>query len=139
MASVNTQFSIAVHLLTAIASREGLVTSEALAGSVNTNPAFVKRTLAKLSKASLISAVSGKSGGCELAKKPKEITLLDVYRAVEAPSTFAIHDYPAVKSCEISCNIKGVLGGVLSTAQRSFENDLSKTTVADVLTKILSA
>ncbi|RYZ77134.1 MAG: Rrf2 family transcriptional regulator [Proteobacteria bacterium] len=139
MASVNTQFSIAVHLLAGIATREGLVTSEALASSVNTNPAFVKRILAKLSKAALVNAVSGKSGGCELARKPKDINLLDVYVAVEAPSTFAIHEYPSVKSCEVSSNIKGVLGNVLDSAQRSFEKDLSKTTIADVVAKIRSS
>ncbi|RZA04294.1 MAG: Rrf2 family transcriptional regulator [Proteobacteria bacterium] len=136
MASVNTQFSIAVHLLAGIASRDGLVTSEALSMSVNTNQAFVKRVLAKLSAASLIRTVSGKLGGCELAKKPRDISLLDVYQAIEAPGTFAIHQYPAVKSCQVSSNIKAVLGGVLESAQKSFEKDLDRTTIADVVARL---
>src|SRR6476469_9554078 len=100
MASVNTQFSIAVHLMAGIASREGYVTSDGLAESVNTNPAFVKRILAKISKAALIRTHTGKLGGCELARKPEQITLLDVYSAVEAPRTFAIHQYPVNRGCE---------------------------------------
>lgn len=136
MASVNTQFSIAVHLLTGLASREGSLTSEQLSESVNTNPAFVKRILAKISKASLIRTYSGKAGGCELAKRPDKITLLDVYRAVEAPMTFAVHDYPVNRGCEISSNIKHVMGDVADGAQRAFEQELKKTTIADVLRKI---
>jgi Rrf2 family protein len=136
MASVNTQFSIAVHLLAGIGSREGFVTSEALAESVNTNPAFVKRILAKISKAALIRTSTGKLGGCELAKKANEITLLDVYSAVEAPNAFAIHKYPVNRSCEISSNIKAVMGEVSRRSQKAFELELRKTTIADVIRKI---
>lgn len=136
MASVNTQFSIAVHLMAGIASREGLVTSEALAESVNTNPAFVKRILSKLSKASLIHTHSGKQGGCELARRADQTTLLDVYSAVEAPKTFAIHNYPVCRSCEISTNIKKVMGEVSDKSQNAFEKELAKTTIADVIRKI---
>jgi Rrf2 family protein len=139
MASVNTQFSIAVHLMAGIAHREAIVTSEALAGSVNTNAAFVKRILAKLSKASLIHAVSGRSGGCELARKASDISLLDIYRAVEAPRAFAIHDYRTVGACQVSANIKPVMGEVLTRAQRAFEQDLAKTTISDVVRKIRAA
>lgn len=138
-ASDNTQFSIAVDLMAGIASREGTVTSEALAKSVNTNAAFVKRVLAKLSKASLIHTSTGKSGGCELARKAKDITLLDVYSAVQAPKAFAIHEYPVCKGCKISANIKQIMGDVLVGAQRSFEKDLEKTTISDVVEKIRAA
>ena len=119
-----------------IASREGTVTSQALAKSVNTNAAFLKRILAKLSKASLIRTSPGKSGGCELARKAKHITLLDVYAAVDAPQAFAIHSYPVNRGCEISSNIKPVMNDVLAGAQKSFERDLQKTTIWDVLVKI---
>jgi Rrf2 family protein len=136
MASVNTQFSIGVHLLAGLASRDGLVTSEALAESVNTNPAFVKRVLAKMSRASLIITHTGKSGGCELARRPEKISLLDVYLAVEAPRTFSVHNYPSNKGCVISRNIKDVMGEISDDAQRAFEAQISKTSIADVVRKI---
>jgi len=75
VASVNTQFSIAVHVLAAIAHHEGVFTSEVLAGSVNANPVFVKRILVKLSKAKLVKTTVGKSGGYDLARSPKSISL----------------------------------------------------------------
>ena len=138
MASVNTQFSIAVHVLAGIANHEGIVTSEDLARSVNTNPAFVKRILSKLSKASLIRTFSGKSGGSELARKAKDITLRDVYSAIQAPKAFAIHEYPVSRGCEVSANIKPILCDVLASSQSSFEKELERTTIADVVKKIRS-
>src|SRR5688572_31613023 len=136
MASVNTQFSIAVHVLAAIAHHEGVFTSEILAGSVNANPVFVKRVLVKLSKAKLVKATVGKSGGYGLARNPKSISLLDIYSAVNPPNAFAIHAYPKTKACVVSCNIKEVMNDVLVGTQNAIAKDLSETTLADVVSKI---
>jgi Rrf2 family protein len=136
MASVNTQFSIAVHVLAAIAHYEKSFTSEVLAGSVNANPIFVKRILAKLSKAKLVEATVGKAGGYKLIKNPKNISLLDISHAVNAPSVFAIHTYEKKKWCVVSNNIKEVMGEVLVGTQKAVENDLKQTTLADVVLKI---
>ena len=138
MASVNTQFSIAVHVLAAIANYKTSFTSEVLAGSVNANSVFVKRILVKLSKAKLVTATVGKSGGYDLARSPKSISLLDIYSAVSPPSAFAIHTYAKSKGCMVSCNIKEVMGEVLIDTQKAVENDLKRTTLADVVSKIRS-
>jgi len=97
--AVNTQFSIAVHILAGLAcgcDQEG-VTSSHLAASVNTSPSFVRRTLAKLSKAGLVETTTGKAGACWLAKDAKNISLLDIYEAVDAPKAFSIHEYSEQK------------------------------------------
>jgi DNA-binding IscR family transcriptional regulator len=70
---------------------------------------------------------------------PKQITLLDIYRASAAPPTFAIHSYPVEKRCPISCNIKGCMSSVLKKAQDSFENSLDGITLADVVGEIRRA
>jgi Rrf2 family protein len=138
MASVNTQFSIAVHVLAALANYERAFTSEILAGSVNANPVFVKRILVKLSKAKLVTAAVGKSGGYDLAKSPKSISLFDIYAAVEPPNAFAIHTYEKKKWCVVSNNIKEVMTEVLEGTQKAVESDLKRTTLADVVSKIRS-
>ncbi|MGH8506565.1 MAG: Rrf2 family transcriptional regulator [Stenotrophobium sp.] len=136
MASVNTQFSIAVHVLAAITHHEGVFSSEILAGSVNANPVFVKRILVKLSKAKLAKTTVGKSGGYGLARSPKRISLLDIYSAVNPPNAFAIHAYPKTKECVVSCNIKEVMSDVLAGTQEAVSRDLKQTTLADVVAKI---
>lgn len=136
MASVNTQFSIAVHVMAAIAHHDGVFTSEVLARSVNANPVFVKRVLVKLSKAKLAKTTVGKSGGYGLARSPNRISLLDIYSAVNPPDAFAIHAYPVSKECIVSSNIKEIMNDVLVGTERAVHGHLSQTTLADVVSKI---
>src|SRR5262245_39416848 len=134
--AVNTQFAIAVHLMAGLAFRgpDEPTTSAQLAMSVNTSPSFVRRTLAKLSKAGLVQTTTGKSGSCRLARDAKRITLIDIFRAVEAPKPFSIHHYPEIKQFPFSCNIKGVLENVLDKSQAAVEKTLGGITLASILT-----
>lgn len=135
--ATNTQFSIAVHLMLALGINcERQATSSQLASSINTSASFVRRILSKLSKANLVATTTGKSGFCLLAKKPEEISLLEIYQAVDAPKTFAIHEYPVQGSCAVSCNIEAVMQKVLERAQNSFEGSLGDTTLAEVIADI---
>ncbi len=135
--ATNTQFSIAVHLMIALGYGSGRqATSGELASSINTSPSFVRRILAKLSKSGLVSTTTGKSGFCLLAKKPEDISLLEIYKAVDAPQTFAIHDYPVQGKCMVSCNIESVMRKVLTSAQNSFEGSLGDTTLAELIADI---
>ena len=136
MASNNTQFSIAVHVLAAIAHYERSFTSEVLAGSVNANPIFVKRILAKLSKAKLVKATVGKLGGYALAKAPESISLLDIADAVNPPSVFALHTYEKKKWCVVSSHVRDVMDEVLDGTQKAVEDDLGRTSLAAVVAKI---
>jgi Rrf2 family protein len=136
--AANTQFAIAVHLMAGLAFRcsEESTTSAQLAMSVNTTPSFVRRTLAKLSKAGLVQTTTGKSGCCRLARDAKRITLIDVYRAVDAPKAFAIHNYPELKQCPVSCNTKDVLENVLDKSQTAVEKTLGGITLASIITEM---
>lgn len=135
--ATHTQFSIAVHLMIALGFDAGKqATSGALAESINTSPSFVRRILAKLSKAGLVSTTTGKSGACVLAKKAEEISLLEIYHAVGAPPTFAIHTYPVQNSCPVSCNIEPVMRNILRKAQNAFEGNLAETNLAEIIGEI---
>ncbi len=137
MASVNTQFSIAVHILVALGTANEEMTSTRLADSVNAYPTFVRRILSKLSKAQLVKTTTGKSGCCCLNKKSSDITLLDIYEAVEAPKVFAIHEYPSSKNCSVSKGIKFCMENVLKKTQKAMESSLDKTTLQDVIKDLL--
>lgn len=132
--AVNTQFSIAVHIMAGLGHKCGQdITSTKLASSVNTSPSFVRRILAKLSKAGLIDTAQGKAGACWLAKNPSRISLLDIYQAVDSPKAFAIHKYPEKKPCLVSCHIKTSLEKVLNKTQKSLEGTLDKISLASIL------
>ena len=137
MSASNTQFSIAVHLMASLGfMKESEATSRQLAKSINTSPSFIRRILSKLSKAGLVDATPGKTGACRLGRKPKDIFLLDIYKAVGVPRSFSIHDYPAQKTCLVSCHIKISMEKVLNKAQKSFEEGLNKISLAQVIADI---
>jgi Rrf2 family protein len=137
MSVKSVQFTVAAHIMAALGFYHGKELSSAtLAASVNADPTFVRKSLSKLSKAGLVVTTRGKSGACVLARAPKRITLLDIYRASAAPPPFAIHSYPVEKRCPVSCNLKECMSGVLSQVQDSFERSLAKITVADLVRNI---
>jgi Rrf2 family protein len=135
--ATNTQFSIAAHIMACLGHAAGEeVSSAAIAGSVNTSASFVRRTLAKLSKADLVKTATGKGGACWLARRASDISLLDIYRAISAPKAFAIHQYPVEKHCAVSCHIKSALGRVLNETQQAMEQRLSRISLAQVISDL---
>src|SRR3984957_17511142 len=140
MSATSVQFTVAAHIMAALGFRhDEEIPSAMLAESGNAGPPFVRKTLSKLSRAGLIVPTRGKNGASRLTRSPKQITLLDIYRASAGPPTFAIHSYPVEKRCPISTNIKGCMSSVLRKAQKSFENALDGITLADVVGEIRRA
>ena len=137
MSATSVQFTVAAHIMAALGDRHGEeISSATLAESVNADPTFVRKSLSKLSKAGLVVTKRGKSGSSVLARPPRQITLLDIYRASAAPPAFAIHSYPVEKKCPVSRNLKECMSGVLSQAQGGFEKTLARITLADLVGQI---
>jgi len=137
MSVKSVQFAVATHVMAALGYYQGEeISSAILAESVNADPTFVRKSLSKLSKAGLVVTKRGKSGASMLSRSPRQITLLDIYRASAAPPAFAIHSYPVDKRCPVSCHLKECMSGLLSQAQSSFERSLAKMTLADLVGQI---
>jgi DNA-binding IscR family transcriptional regulator len=130
---ISTRFSIAVHILSLIAVSSGNCTGDFIAGSVNTNPVIIRRIMGMLKKAGLLEVRAG-VGGASLRKRPDQITLLDVYRAVnvtEENQLFRIHEKPNYK-CPVGRNIELVLQSELKEAQSAMEQRLAHTTLSQL-------
>ena len=112
------------------------MSSEALARSVNTNPAFVRRLLGALAKAGLAESQMGQGGGALLARPEEKITLLDVYRAVEDQNLFALHRGGPNLECPIGRNITPILEAEISDAANALERSLASTTLADIAGRV---
>ena len=137
MSVKSVQFTVAAHIMAALGYYHGEeISSAVLAESVSADPTFVRKSLSKLSKAGLVETKRGQSGASVLARPPRLITLLDIYRASAAPPAFAIHSYPVDKRCPVSRNLKECMSRVLSETQNSFEKSLAKITLADLVGQI---
>lgn len=80
----NTRFATAIHIMTLLEkSPQEWLTSEWIAGSININPAIVRKEMSVLREAGLIISRQGKEGGSMLAKNPESISISDIYLAVK--------------------------------------------------------
>lgn len=135
----NTQFAIAIHILTLLAQAPGeQVTSTEMASSVNTNPAFLRRILGDLARARLVTSQAGVNGGWSLLREPAAITLLEIYRAVDEGHLLAMHHHPN-PNCPIGGVIQSTLEAYFGEAETAFERTLAQQTLAQVLQTALAA
>ncbi|MFF2016055.1 Rrf2 family transcriptional regulator [Paenibacillus sp. NPDC058177] len=132
--NISTRFAVAIHILTLIDSnKDGKSTSEWIASSVNTNPVVIRRITGMLNKAGLVDVRPGVAGA-KLARDPEQITLLEIYKAVNAVeegSLFAVHEHPN-PDCPVGKNIAGAIVPVFGRAQTAMENVLQGVTLAEI-------
>lgn len=132
---ISTKFTIAIHILTAVEYFGGSmkVTSDLLSASIGSNPVIIRNIMSDLKKAGLIETKRG-PGGITITRPLDQITFYDVYEAVEKNKTelFNFHNNPN-PACPVGRNIHAALDDKLAEAQKDFEDDLRKFTVADVV------
>src|SRR5438132_3114866 len=108
--AANSRMTVAVHALAwmALAQRQGhaVLTSDQVAASVNTNPVIIRRSLGDLRRAGLVIVRHGTGAGWSLARTPAEISLLDVYDAVERDPLFGMHRTEPNLECAVGGGIR---------------------------------
>lgn len=127
---------MAIHVLACIDTFKDdyKVTSDFLAGSVNVNPVIIRRLLQQLKAAGIVDVTRG-SGGTHILKPLDQITMLDLYRAVESVDDgelFHFHENPSTK-CPVGRNIHNVLDNRLLQVQKAMEDEMSKINMADII------
>ena len=109
---ISIKCSVAVHCLIFIHEAKGIakVTSNLLAESTGSNPVVIRNILSALKKAGLIT-VPRVTGGAELCADPSQITLYQIYSALEpdgVTSIIGIHPCDG-RPCPVAQNIRKVL------------------------------
>jgi Rrf2 family protein len=136
---VNSRFTVALHVLCLLAHQPAQpLTSEFIAGSVNTNPVVIRRILATLRKAGLVKSRPGVAGGWELVGQPSAITLGRVYQLIRPGTVFALHTNKPNPRCPIGKNVQQGLLGHYRKAQAALEHELARATIAGVLHDVLA-
>jgi len=129
--AANSRLAVGLHALTVLAYRApSVLRSEDIAFSVRTNPVVIRRVLARLARGGLVESIRGKTGGFKLARDPKEITGLDVYRALEPGGLFAQHARAPEPRCEVSRAMKDLLDHTFRGLDQAVEQRLRRITIA---------
>ena len=136
---ITSRFTIAVHIIAFVDyfGEECQVTSRMMAGSINANPVIIRGLISYLNEAGLLRSKRGVKG-IHLAKPLSEISLYDVYQAVdciEEEGMFCFHKNPN-EECPVGRNIQQILNPRLQEVQQSMEEELKRNSLADIMEEL---
>ena len=92
--------------------------------------------MCELAQGNLVISQTGAAGGSRLARKPEQITLLDVYRTVDSPGVFSLHRQQPNRRCEVGGSIGPVLEDVRRRIDSAIEQVLAGITIDDVVVRL---
>lgn len=118
---MNIDFAIGLHIVGFLASHsDELVSSNTLAKTFGTSPVVLRRILARMNKAGLVSTQRGAHGGSKLARDATDMNLKEVYESVSNHmEVFARH--PQGEGA-----ISSVLGGFINEFYLDAETEMFK-------------
>lgn len=135
---MNSRFSLAVHVLTLLASNpDERLTSEFLAQSIGTNAVVIRTMLAKLRRAGLVTSKSAGGGGWRLSLPASDITLDRVRQAAMEGEAAKMHRNSPHPNCAVGRDVRNVLVDVYARANEAMDRELAEFSVAGILADVL--
>lgn len=129
----STKLSDSLHLLVFVATeRDRDLSSTAIAKSLAANPSSVRQLMGRLRRARLITSVTGHARP-ELARPDRDISMLDVYRAVEGDRPLLHLDTHTNPECGVGVNVQHVIGERFDDVQRAAERAMSSVTLEQII------
>ena len=108
------------------------LTSAQIAKSVKTNPAYIRQLMAALKRAGLISNTQGQANAC-LTRPADQITMLDIYRAVEGDKPLLHLDVDTNPECGIGIHVQLSIGDFYREIQETAEQKMREITLQDII------
>lgn len=133
----NSRLATAIHVAGMLSFAEQMpLTSEAIAQSCNTNAVVIRRIIGLLTRHGLVTVKMGTGGGARLTKNPSDITLAEIYEALEEKEIFDVPQFNENFHCEVGKIVRPVLADVLRQAEQGLIEKLNNITLAEVIEKI---
>lgn len=121
--------SMALHAIAFLADQpKEQVANKDIAAALQVSETHLSKVMQRLAKAGLVSSNRGPHGGFRLARAADQVTLLEVYEAIEGPlpSGYCLIGSPV---CD---GDKCILGHLLKDLNREVRSYLENTRLADV-------
>lgn len=133
---ISMKCSVAVHCLLFIWEAQGKVrvTSTLLAESTGCNPVVIRKILSALKKAGLITVSKGPKG-VRLCREPAQITLYQIYSALEPnglTTLIGIHPCDG-RACPVAKNIRRVLQRPYHQIEEAIAHTMDNITLASMV------
>lgn len=130
------KLSDAVHLLAYIEIfPDDDLSSRAIARSIVTNPSMVRSLMMDLRKAGLLKTKQG-SAEPELAKQPKEISLYDIFAAVDMDHHLLHVDEDTEQKCLVGGNIQTSLAKAYAEVEEAAFAKMREISLQEIVDQI---
>lgn len=136
---ISVKCSTAVHMLLMIAvpPAGGKVTGDYMAGSIGCNPVEIRKLLSALKRAGLIDVARG-TGGATLLHAPGDITLYDIFSAVDHASLdelIGVHTHPTA-ACPFGRNIQQILSEPYAEIGNAIRTEMQQIKLSQLLDRL---
>lgn len=108
------------------------LTSARIAESVKTNPAYIRQLMSALKNAGIITNTQGRAKAC-ITRPPEQITLLDIYRAVEGEKPLLHLDIDTNPECGAGIHVQLAIGDFYREIQDAAEQKMAAITLQDII------
>jgi DNA-binding IscR family transcriptional regulator len=137
------KFATATHVMLLLAHAGAdtpakALSSAYLASSIGANAVVVRRVLAGLAAAKLVTTRTGAGGGAWLAVKPAKIRLSQIFDAVEEPSGPGFRP-KGNSACPVGRAAPPVICALIGEMRKASQAVLARQNLADLLKKLEAA
>lgn len=130
---MNSDFCVAVHAMVYLNHKNCVLSSEELADNICTNPARVRKVMAKLKKAGLIETREGIDGGYHFTGKAWDVTLFQIADALDVNFVSTNwHSGDQDMPCLVASGMAGIMDEVLTDLDSLCKARLKEKTIADI-------
>jgi Rrf2 family nitric oxide-sensitive transcriptional repressor len=119
--------ALGLHAMVSISARTKPMQLARLADELCASEAHLSKVMQRLVRAGLLSSRRGRTGGYALARPAEEISLLDVYQALEGPMRRDACLFSAPVCDRVHC----VLGDLVERVRSTVYEELRSTSLAD--------
>jgi len=121
--------TIAIHSMALIARSKELLNAHEIAEVTGFSKNHISKVLQQLVKYNFLNSTRGPKGGFVLKRNPEEISLMEIYRAIEG-------DIDQGTGCKMHCEScpfnSCIFGGLTEKFSREFSNYLNEKNLATV-------
>ena len=129
LVKIRESVSLALHSMAVLAGRpDEIVTTKDIADILGASSAHLAKVLKTLEHTGYVHSTRGPAGGFQLAGDADEITLMDIYTAIEGP-----FDMDGCLLASTACSgDKCIFGEILGSLDRQFRDNLSNTKLSEL-------
>lgn len=127
------RFGYGLQALLVLASDSEQITSAEIAKRIHLEPTALRKIMSMLVEACIVEVKQGRSGGYQLLRKPEQIPLSQVYKAVYEKEPIMDGMLETAGSHLLEGRVRQSFEGIMADMSRQVELVLSRYTIADLL------